>query len=62
MPNADAQVEAGQTISLVIGHTDLSYTISVDGAALPSWMTFDTTSGAFTGKPTAARPETTWLS
>lgn len=61
-PNADAQFEAGQTISLTIGDThfsdpdgtDLNYSISVDGAALPSWMTFDTTSGAFTGKPTTA--------
>lgn len=61
-PNADAQVEAGQTISLTIGDThfsdpdgtDLNYSILVDGAALPSWMTFDATSGAFTGKPTTA--------
>jgi VCBS repeat-containing protein len=61
-PNADAQIEAGQTISLTIGDahfsdpegTDLTYSITVDGAALPSWMTFDTTSGAFTGKPASA--------
>jgi VCBS repeat-containing protein len=61
-PNADAQVEAGQTISLTIGDThftdpdgtDLNYAISVNGAGLPSWMTFDTTSGAFSGKPTTA--------
>jgi VCBS repeat-containing protein len=61
-PNADAQIEAGQTISLTIGDahffdpegTDLNYSITVNGAALPSWMTFDTTSGAFTGKPASA--------
>jgi VCBS repeat-containing protein len=59
--NADAKVQAGGSLSLTIGDThfsdvdgtDLTYAILVDGAAMPSWMTFDTATGAFVVTPKA---------
>jgi Ca2+-binding RTX toxin-like protein len=57
--NADTTVEAGEAISLTIGDghftdaqgTDLTYSISVNGSAAPSWVTFNTATGAFTAAP-----------
>ncbi|MFM2282179.1 MAG: hypothetical protein RLZZ444_4410 [Pseudomonadota bacterium] len=53
-PNKDSEVRAGESLSLKIGDThfsdpdgdDLSYAIRVNGKALPSWMTFNTATGA----------------
>lgn len=57
--NADTEIQTGSSLSLTIGDThfvdtdgtDLTYAITVDGSALPSWMTFDTATGAFTATP-----------
>ncbi len=59
--NADAEVRAGESLSLKIGDThfldpdgdDLTYAIKVNGKTMPSWMTFNTETGAFKVKPGA---------
>jgi VCBS repeat-containing protein len=59
--NADAEVSAGASLALQIGDThfadpdgdDLTYAITVNGAAMPAWMTFNTATGAFKVTPGA---------
>ncbi|RYG99796.1 MAG: hypothetical protein EON57_11490 [Alphaproteobacteria bacterium] len=61
-PNADATVQAGAALNLTIGDThfvdpegtDLNYSITVEGAAAPSWISFDSATGALTANPTSA--------
>jgi len=58
-PNADAELRAGGSLSLMVGDThfsdpdadELTYAIKVDDGALPSWMTFNTATGAFKVTP-----------
>lgn len=60
--NADETVQAGASLSLTIGDghftdpqdTDLNYAVTFEGASLPSWIAFDTETGAFTANPTTA--------
>ncbi|MDO6964582.1 Ig-like domain-containing protein [Rhizobium alvei] len=57
--NADAEIRAGESLSLKIGDThftdvegdDLAYAIKVNGKTMPSWMTFNTATGALKVKP-----------
>jgi hypothetical protein len=61
-PNADLSLQAGTALLLTVGDghfrdpegADLDYTITVDGATKPAWLTFDAETGLITGTPTTS--------